>query len=422
MHQFRRPAIGIMAKAKKGTGGGPTAKSQKRSKMPPSKTTLENEIEENLQHPLRNDPPDHAKGVPGGSSGGSDGSQKVPTALTKLWRHEGRCLRCGAESHRRAECPIINTRKPPAGEHTEAEGCVEDAKKDKKSKKRRRSTATPSGLTPQAKRHVGDTAATRKEKTSPKYSFAEASLTALTLGILDTKGEHITKKTFIRLQTQLTEEYIKAIDDGVWAPEYEAWGYTSSYAKVSLRDQRSLEHVKMRIEELGLKTIDFVTARNKPVFILSGFARGAAACCDKARWVKFVGRAAELLAIQGRCDVLSVKITKNSNCIIRLQVDGGALSALQANRMELRLGTAGRVKFTQIKPRPGGAGLAELCQKRIDLLEAELTKEKEVLHRLRSAEEERFSTDAESVKASQNSTSDEARAVQELFSGDASDM
>ena len=77
----------------------------------------------------------------------------------------------------------------------------------------------------------------------PRFTYAEMAKGALVFGILDKDGKHITKKAFMRIQTTIQEDIVKALEKSEWALEFKSWGYTQVYAKVVLADQWSAEHV-----------------------------------------------------------------------------------------------------------------------------------------------------------------------------------
>ena len=140
-----------------------------------------------------------------------------------------------------------------------------------------------------------------------------------------------------------------ALAKNEWVPDYESWHYSLAFAKVSLADSKSAEEVRKCISNMGyvVKEITELLSERRPSMVLSGLLKGATADCSKEDLSVIMKSAAAKNSIAGRIEVTECLKTKNGNAILRIRVDDIALKRIRELNMELRLATAGKVRFSE---------------------------------------------------------------------------
>ena len=169
-----------------------------------------------------------------------------------------------------------------------------------------------------------------------------------------------------------------ALAKNEWVPDYESWHYSLAFAKVSLADSKSAEEVRKCISNMGyvVKEITELLSERRPSMVLSGLLKGATADCSKEDLSVIMKSAAAKNSIAGRIEVTECLKTKNGNAILRIRVDDIALERIRELNMELRLATAGKVRFSEAnKTLIKSDAAREAATQRIKYLEEEIRKE-----------------------------------------------
>lgn len=246
-------------------------------------------------------------------------------------------------------------------------------------------TETPRSKRPSPARQPADSEPAKKSK----YSYARAAKSALVLGIVSKEGTHITYKAFKGIQRNIHKFYMDKLAKNEWRPDIEEWSYTSSFATVSFPDENSVRAVGERIANLGYICKDIQTLREerRPCQVLSGLVQGVTAECTVDEFAVILKDATSRSGIVGRAEVVESFQTRNGNAILRIRVDDIAMGQLEGLDFELRIATAGKVKFHPVKKptsntdnraskTPETPEATEIAN-RIRALEEEITKQKE---------------------------------------------
>ena len=258
-----------------------------------------------------------------GSGGQSDGDRRsrtgdaggVPSkrALQKLCYEQGRCVKCGSESHRKAQCPVAVTPSPsnkrvddasfkkPAetagtssrdssanrGTSSRASSASRASSTSKTfagtaassaSRKRRRDPmASPTGHSPaekQIKRPASYAAAAGGStggSAKKTYTYAKAVEGSLQLvAVTPEELKHIPKSKYLEIQQALSADYIEACKNKRTPPLVEETKHEHAFAWWKLRDEASKRQVQKIVRGLGYECLlmDELLARRRPIFCL----------------------------------------------------------------------------------------------------------------------------------------------------------
>ena len=305
----------------------------------------------------------------------------IPNAMIKFWRRNGRCLGCGSEQHRVAQCtagPSTPTGSPtsasvptdrakqasqsgktregsgpkaPAGKSATNKVTLADTEPrdkgpqshaDSKGQKRKRSVASATGQTPPPKKQA-----------TKKFEYARAAENAVELAIvLEDKG-HISRKDFNNLRDAADKLFLEQLEKGETdLISVETWSYSSTLATVNVTDDKSRSALESVAEKLKLRVVDMaqLKAERRPVKILSGLLTGPAAKHPNEVLGKLLKFEADRMKITGRLQIASsVKVPRSGNLLLRILVDDVAEERLKEISYELRFGAAGKTRFEDLK-------------------------------------------------------------------------
>ena len=353
----------------------------------------------------------------------SDGlSRANRSALRTLWLKEGRCLKCGSENHRVADCParqspVIgddrvpdrpnpptkgkapNKAKSAAGGKGEAEGAT-----PKQTLPAKGASALPDGTSSQARQRPQGEGVTSKaadsrpatgakrshdqsssgltppsKKNLTKFSYAQASREATELAIVNVDDSHISRKDFGSYEQAVEDAWVACLDKGMVPFHVEKWGYTKHYATVWVNDEESWAAIGVVADKCGLHLVpkQQLVEKRKPACILSGFLQGPVARRPRETLERYLKFEKGRRNIPGRLEFYQTVPTPHNNCILKLVVDETALGRLTELDFELCLGTSGKVKF--LDERAGTKSNSLTRQQRLMTLEKELGELRDLL-------------------------------------------
>ena len=303
------------------------------------------------------------------------GHEGVSSGLRRVWRKEGRCLACGSERHRIADCNLAPPREtskmsdaPKAAASTSTTSKPKAAKTGVKvtpvpspsggrnndatasrgamgstpsagSKKRKERDNSPSGLTPPAKK-------------ANNHSYATVANNAIAMVILTKEGNHIATREMNRLRTQVEERWIDQVNKGETLVAVEQWEYTTRSASVFLADPQSVETVKQEAAKLDLKLVSKAQyeADHPVTKVYSGLITGPAAKRDRKDLERFLKVETDRVRIPGFIRVYNVTpIARSGNALLKISVCAEAEKRLEELDHQLRIGASGLTKFVDMR-------------------------------------------------------------------------
>ena len=332
-----------------------------------------------------------------GSERGANPSELNPsmTFLRRKWQAEGRCLKCGSESHYRKNCDANSansaTASNPSSRDSSASRFTTPAAPTKRGDNtdsasaanrtighKQRRTASVTGLTPPSKRTYGPpeagaasyaVVAAGSGGKKAKYSYAEAAAGSPEL-VAVTREElrHIPRSKYLEIQKALSADHLKNCREGNRPIKIEATGHDHSAAWWKLQNEESALRARAIISMVaGIECMTRAELQEKrrPVCILSGLVRGqVTASLTKDELKLILKMEVREKQIEGRVELASAQETPNGNLIVRILVDdvGEASLAVWANT--LHFGVDGKVLFKKVsskKPKPESAALCAVA-------------------------------------------------------------
>ena len=364
---------------------------------------------------------------PAGDKGGDRSGPHPSTAgvsndVWRLWRKQGRCLMCGSESHRVAECSL-NARTPtstatartPQTAGARAKGPPYGSKSSDANRPKgilasrgNQRTGEPMSKFPQTavdKRSTGSDVDSRKRgrdsvptgETPPakrttntkRHTYAQAASGALEMAIVNKDRVHCSWKGFSQLRLFAEERFLQQLERGVVPLAVDKWDYNTHWATVHASDDASLAELRNVASKLNLQLVPKaeMEAIRKPTVVYCGLIQGPTAKHSKEVLERLLKFEKERNKIPGRLDYISVTpVARSENVLMRIVVDTDAEARMKELDGCLRLGASGLVKFEDVRAKFKVDNSTRL--KKIEALETSIESAKAQLHDMVKAKAE----------------------------------
>ena len=320
-------------------------------------------------------------GARGGARPGSErgtflnpGASPSPSmaSLRRKWMSEGRCLKCGSESHKKKDCDTGSTSAsaPPSSRDSSASRAtppVASASKERATPTvgQKRRTTSSTGITPSPKRGPGVAAAAASyaaaaagtvsvsaSKRAAKYSYAEAAAGSPELVAVNDQLKHIPRSKYLEIQKVLSADYLKSCREGISPLKVEDTGHDHTSAWWKLRDHETMLRVRAiisKVDGIECMTRDELLEKRRPLCIMSGLVRGQVTASLTKEELKLILKTEiQEKEIEGRMELASAKVTENGNLIIRILLDDVAEANFAVWANTLHFGVDGKVRFHKV--------------------------------------------------------------------------
>ena len=351
--------------------------------------------------------------------GGAKTLPSVPAHLRRKWIQEQRCLACGDERHRVADCPVAKSvpadpeKKTPALSTGKAQEPVpstsqgsstSSSKSSSKGKSKKNgprsvprseagsnaslaSTSSPavkrprepekSGLTPPAK--------------VTKHSYAMASAGSTKVALVTPQMETITRRCYEEIRSKLDDRWFQLLDEKLDPFTIEGWDYTPRLASVIVKDKRSYDEVKAVAASFGVTvtSVDDLEQSRRPYTKFTGLLGLPVSRRPKDDIKRLLEYEVKRLQIPGTITIHSgVSIQGSGNVLLTLRVYEDAEVKFKELDCTLTFGASGNVKFEDPRLKHV-VDASTRRQKRLELekqIEIEREKLKAKVKRLREME------------------------------------
>ena len=299
----------------------------------------------------------------------------VPNSMIRYWRRNGRCLGCGSEQHKVAQCDAkpstssggtgsarADQKKASHGGSstggTRKEHVPSKSNPERTGAKEKGPQPQPAGPKGQKRKHEGNTSATgftppSKKQVSKKFEYAKAAENAFELAIVSEDKAHISRKDFNNLRDAADKLFLEQLEKGETdLINVETWSYSNSLATVNVTDEKSREALQGEAKKMKLQVVDArqLRAERRPVKILSGLLTGPASKHSREVLEKLIKFEVDRQKIAGRLEIASsVTVPRSGNLVLRILVDDVAEARMKELRYELRIGASGKVRFEDPK-------------------------------------------------------------------------